>query len=103
MNRITLKVVAGVAVVVVALGMAVAPSVARGPSLRLHDRVIAVAAPAVSATSGRGLAAVRLAVKLRNVGHRLLAVSASDFAVSSQGDIFGAQGWNRGRRAVKIG
>jgi streptogramin lyase len=93
-------------VVVAAQGLAVGQSAARGtarPTLRLPDRLISVAAPEVSATSVRGLVKAHLAVTLDNVGRKSLAVSASDFALSAQGDIFSAQAWNGGRGRVKIG
>jgi streptogramin lyase len=90
----------------VAQGLAVGQSVARGtarPALRLHDRLISVAPPEVSATSVRGLVKEHLAVTLKNVGRKSLAVSAFDFALAAQGDIFGAQAWNGGRGRVKLG
>jgi streptogramin lyase len=89
-----------VLVFVVALGPAAGESVARGTAtgaLRLHDRWISVAAPAVSATSAR------LAVTVKDTGRKPLAVSASDFALSAQGDIFSAQAWDGGRGRVHLG
>src|SRR4030088_3209946 len=106
MNRIGLKIVACAVPLVVALGPAVGQTVARGPArptLRLHDRVISVAAPEVSPTSVRGLVQTHLAVTVDHIGRKSLAVSASDFAVSAQGDIFSAQAWDGGRRRVKVG
>jgi streptogramin lyase len=91
--------------VVVALGPAVGQSVARGTAgaLRLHDRLISVAAPEVSATSVPGLVKAHLAVTVDNLGRKSLAVSASDFALSAQGDIFSVDAWNGGRGRMSIG
>jgi streptogramin lyase len=105
-ERMKLKAFACAVLVVVALGPAVGQSAARGtarPALRLHDRVMTVAAPEVSATTARGLVKAHLSVTLRNVGGKSIAVSASDFAWSAQGDMFSAKAWNGGRRRVHIG
>jgi streptogramin lyase len=105
MNKVNLKVsTCSVAVlVVVALGPAVGRSVARETAtLRLRDRLISVAAPQVSATSEPGFVKAHLAVTLANAGRKSLAASASDFALSAQGDIFSAEAWNAGRGQVNI-
>jgi streptogramin lyase len=85
---------------------ATGPSVARGmarPVIRLHDRVISVTASKFSATKVPGVVKAQLAVKMDNLGHRSLGVSASDFVVSAQGDIFSPQPWYGGHRRLTPG
>ncbi len=107
MRRMKLKAsTSAMLVVVVAQGLAAGQSVARGtarPATRLPVRLISVAAPGFSASSVPGLVKAHLAVRLDNAGRKALAVFASDFAVSAQGDIFRAQAWNGGRGRVKLG
>jgi streptogramin lyase len=104
MNRMTWGSAACAAVVIAALGVTAGPSLASGTAktFRVHDRLISVGAPHVSARTVRGLAKVRLGVKVRAVGRRHVPVSASDFAVSAEGDVFAARGWNRARHRVVV-
>jgi streptogramin lyase len=107
MNRIELKAFASVILVAaVAQGLAADPSVSREKAshvLWLHGLSISAAAPVFSATRARGIVKADLAVTLDNVGRNSLVVSAADFALSAQGDIFSAQAWNARQRRVKIG
>src|SRR4051812_42461024 len=91
--------------VVVGAALAASPSWARGatrPTLRLGDRVVSVGAPEFSAAAVRGQVRGQLAVRVNNLGRRSLAVAASDFAVSAQGDIFRVRAWHGARPRVKI-
>src|ERR1700730_3763964 len=107
MYRIKLKIFASVIlVVVVAQGLAAGPSDSREKAshvLRLHGLSISAAAPVFSTTRAGGIVKADLAVTLDNVGRNSLVVSAADFALSAQGDIFSAQGWSGGHGRVKIG
>ena len=51
---------------------------------------VSIVATRFSAGSARGQLSARVAVKVENRGRRALSVSASDFALSAQGDIFRA-------------
>ena len=92
-------------VAVVAQGVAAGPGVAREKAshvLRLHGLSISAPAPVFSATRVRGLVKADLAVTLTNVGGKSLIVSAADFSLSAQGDIFSAQAPNGGQGRLKI-
>ncbi len=74
-------------------GEAFANGMARA-TLRWPDRSISVGAPSISPLQRAGVVRARLDVALTNTGRRSLPVSASDFVLSSQGDIFGVQAWD---------
>ncbi|MEA2315473.1 MAG: virginiamycin lyase, partial [Solirubrobacteraceae bacterium] len=93
-------------VVGLAMGLAVDQSFARGPAERVPSArgtsLLAVAAAPASATRAQGFAGTQLEVTVHNKGRKPLPVSASDFIASAQGDIFAAQAWNGGHRAVDL-
>jgi virginiamycin B lyase len=70
--------------------------------LRLPNRSISVSAPKFSASAAPGRGRAVLDVTLDSVGPRSVAVARSDFKLSADGDLFGAQKWSAGRSRVKV-
>jgi streptogramin lyase len=100
MNRTKLEVITCVvALFASAPGLASGESVARSRALRLPDRSISVAAPAIIPTSSDRAVRVER-VTLKNDGRRSLRLAESDFALSAQADITAPQGWDL--RAARV-
>ena len=86
---------------VAAQGLLAGNGEARGmakPALRLRDRSLSLAASQLRPTAVQGLVSVNVALWVLNKNRESLAVSAADFVVSAQGDMFRAQPWPRSRR-----
>ena len=66
-------------------------------------RLLSLGAPEFSPSATPGVLDGHLGVTVHNVGRTSLAVSASDFVVSAQGDIFGVRGLNGGSGPTTIG
>jgi len=66
------------------------------------DRLLSLAPPEFSPSTTQGVQNAHLAVTVHNFGGTPLAVSASDFLISAEGDIFGARGWNGGSGPTTI-
>jgi len=77
------------------------PSTAAG-IVRLSDRELFVAAPTFSAATRTGLVNEQVAITIRDRARKSLVVSASDFALSAQGDVFGVHTWSAGRSRLTV-
>src|SRR5579859_3092355 len=90
-----------VAQMVAATGQGVArPAIGlRSPS---DGPSVSFAARKLSATSVSGLLDAQVEITVHNAPGASLGVSASDFLVSAEGDIFGARAWNGGPGRLTI-
>src|SRR5262249_9677702 len=79
-----------------AAGWGVARGTTRVVRLGRQAGLASLAAPALATTISDG----RVAVTVRNTRRTGLTLTASDFAVSAEGDIFGAHAWDGGTRTT---